>query len=54
MEWKLLLKSLGRRLVDNYRYNPVADYLDNRILLYESDNSMEGYQITARVLKTLY
>lgn len=49
VKWRVVLQSLRNRRVDNYLYNLVADYLDNRILLYETDDGMKEYQITAGV-----
>lgn len=35
--------------VDEYLFNIVADYLNNRILLHETQNDLKKYRITAGV-----
>lgn len=49
VKWKVVLEALRVKGVDNYLYNIVADYLNNRILLYETENGLEKYRITAGV-----
>lgn len=48
-KWKVVLQAFRNKGVDNYLYNIVADYLDNRILLYETENGIEEYRITSGV-----
>lgn len=49
VKWKVVLQAFRNRGIDNYLYNIVADYLDERILLYETENGMREYRITAGV-----
>lgn len=49
VKWEVVLEAFRNKGVDGYLYNIVADYLDNRILLYETENGMKEYRITAGV-----
>ena len=49
VKWKKILEALRMKGVNNYLYNIVADYLKNRILLYETEHGIKEYRITAGV-----
>ena len=49
VKWKVVLGALKNRGVDKYLYNIIADYLNNRTLLYDTENGIKEYKITAGV-----
>lgn len=49
VKWKVVLDALKKRGIENYLYNIVADYLDKRTLIYETENCLKEYRITAGV-----
>lgn len=49
VKWNVVLDAFRNKGVDNYLYNIVADYLNNRILIYETETGMNEYRITAGV-----
>lgn len=49
VKWKVVLDAFKEKGIDGYLYNMIADYLENRVLLYDTEAGIEKYQVTAGV-----